>query len=202
MTRTTHWLPATLLSLLALFTASSASAALLTINGAGQLTGATGVTVNGAFYDVDFRDGTCIELFNGCDDAADFIFGTSLAAADASQQLLDQVFLDLGAPDTAFDSNPSLTYDCSSIVRCLALTPWRVNAGNVSIQAAFNYNPASADEVGIVGALTTYNSFVSLDATWAVWREVSPPVTVPPPASLSLLLPALGALALTRRRPG
>jgi len=87
-------------------------------------------------------------------------------------------------------------------VRGLALTPWRANAGNVSIQAAFNYNPASEDEVDISAALTTYNSFVRLDATWGVWREASPPVTVPLPASLSLQLPALGALALTRRRPG
>jgi len=200
MTRTPYWLSAALFGLLALLTTMPASAALLTINGAGQLTGATGVAVNDIFYDVDFRDGTCIDLFNGCDEASDFIFGSSVEAADASQQLLEQVFLDLGTMATAFDSDPSLTYDCMSVERCIAFTPWSVTGPNVSIQGAFNYNPAAADKVDIAGALTTYDSFDSLDITWAVWREASPPVSIPLPSSLSLLIPALGALALTRRR--
>ena len=185
--------------LIGCLTSVPASAAFLNINAAGQLTGARGVDVGGALYDVDFRDGTCIGLYSGCDAGSDFIFGTSSAAADAAQALLDQVFLDLGAPTTAFDSDPSLTYDCLSIERCIAFTPWSVNGPNVSIQGAFNYNPTTADIVGVAGALTTYDSFVSLDVTWAVWREAAT-VDVPLPSSLALLIPGLGALALRRRR--
>ena len=191
-----------LAALVGLSVSTPASAALLAINGAGQLTGATGVEVNDIFYDVEFRDGTCIELFDGCDEASDFVFGSSAEAADASQQLLDQVFLDQGTLATAFDSDPSLTYDCLSVVRCIAFTPWFVSDGNVSIEGAANYNPASADLVSSAGALDNYNSFVSPDVTWAIWREGSPPVSIPLPSSISLLLPALGALALSRRRRG
>ena len=70
----------TFLVLLAL--ASPADAATLLVNGSGILLGAEGVNVGGTLYDVEFVDGTCIALFDGCDLAADdFTFTTQAAAA-------------------------------------------------------------------------------------------------------------------------
>ncbi|MCH2186655.1 PEP-CTERM sorting domain-containing protein [Myxococcota bacterium] len=93
--------------LLAVFMLASFSAGAANLNVAGgQLMGATGVIVDGSSYNVAFLDGTCIALYDGCDEASDFTFQTAAAATLASQALLDQVFLDgIGL----FDSNPALT---------------------------------------------------------------------------------------------
>ena len=60
----------------------------------GQLTGAQNVDVGGTPFDVTFVDGTCVALFNGCDQNTDFAFNTPAAAQAAGQALLDQVLLD------------------------------------------------------------------------------------------------------------
>jgi hypothetical protein len=83
--------------------ASGAQAATLNVVD-GQLMGASGVNVDGNLYDVQFLDGTCIGLYNGCDEISDFTFQTEASALLASQALLDQVFLD--SPEGMFDSNP------------------------------------------------------------------------------------------------
>jgi len=83
----------------------------LHVDGSGYLFGASGVDVGGKLYDVEFVDGTCIDLFNGCDSISDFTFGGDLAgAAAASQALLDQVFIDVGG--VLFDSIPAATRGC------------------------------------------------------------------------------------------
>jgi hypothetical protein len=103
--------------------ASSASAATLNVSG-GQLLGAFGVDVGGNLYNVDFLNGTCIALYDGCDDVSDFTFQTFAAADLASQALLDQVFLN-GAD--LFDTAPELTNGCNPLqgeVLCVAITPF------------------------------------------------------------------------------
>ena len=53
---------------------------------------AFGLNVGGSVYDVAFVEGTCIDLFDGCDEVSDSAF-TSLADAPlASQALLILVF--------------------------------------------------------------------------------------------------------------
>lgn len=66
----------------------AATAPRLLVNGNGLLTGANGVDVNGTLYDVTFQEGSCVALFSGCDSAADFAFGTDVAASAASSALL------------------------------------------------------------------------------------------------------------------
>lgn len=62
------------LGLLATIVYSSVSySAVLNVQN-GALFGATGVDVNGVLYDVSFLDGTCPELYNGCDQDSDFPF--------------------------------------------------------------------------------------------------------------------------------
>ena len=54
----------------AAFASGAGAAVRLEIDGAGQLTDATGVDVDGSLYHVEFVDGTCAALFVGCDDLA------------------------------------------------------------------------------------------------------------------------------------
>jgi hypothetical protein len=95
----------------------------------GILTGATGVNVGGTLYNVSFQDGTCAELFSGCDSGADFLFN-QVTGNLAAQAFLDQVFLD--GPDGPFDSAPQMTRGCLGTTNeCTALFP-------VSIQDIFD----------------------------------------------------------------
>ena len=57
---------------------------ILQLDGTGKLTGATGIDVSGTFYDVQFVEGKCNDLFTGCDQPGDFVF-TTLAAADLAR---------------------------------------------------------------------------------------------------------------------
>ncbi len=104
------------------FTAPSmVFAATLFVDSTGQLTGATGVIVNGEPYDVEFLDGTCVDLFTGCDALSDFTFNTVEEFSAAAQALFDSVFLD--GPQGMFDSIPSLTNGCSDVVSCRVSVP-------------------------------------------------------------------------------
>ncbi|HIF96428.1 MAG TPA: hypothetical protein EYQ54_05270, partial [Myxococcales bacterium] len=68
--------------------AGGAQAVTLNVVG-GQLMGASNVLVDGNLYDVQFLDGTCIDLYSGCNDPLDFTFNTEASASLAMQALLD-----------------------------------------------------------------------------------------------------------------
>ncbi len=74
---------------------------MLDIDGSGKLLGATGVEVNGNFYDVEFVKDTAQNIW-GPD--YNFAFTTISDAQIASQSLLDQVLIDAGV--NLFDSQP------------------------------------------------------------------------------------------------
>jgi hypothetical protein len=163
------------------------------VNGSGILTGATGVNVGGKQYDVEFVDGTCVALFTGCDSPSDFTFTTAADADVASQALLDQVLLDTGVG--AFDSNPALTFGCSSSVVCFVDTPYAV-PGLVDFRSAKN-NASGPDELGLLSLVVTKDTTdLTLDVM-ARWSP-SPSAPVPEPASLTLL--GLGLAGMGARR--
>lgn len=64
----------------------------------------------GLLYDVEFLDGSCVELYYGCDDTStDFMFKQPITAGVASSALFDKVFLDgFGL----YGSMPSLMNGC------------------------------------------------------------------------------------------
>ncbi|MAG92484.1 MAG: hypothetical protein CMJ48_01855 [Planctomycetaceae bacterium] len=122
--------------------AGGAQAATLNVVG-GQLMGASNVLVDGSLYDVQFLDGSCIDLYNGCDDLSDFTFQTEASATLASQALLDQVFLD--GVDGLFDADPALTNGCSDVWQCgiqthFGFNPW---PSTVATAVTSNNNPGS-----------------------------------------------------------
>lgn len=169
---------------------SSASAATLNVSG-GQLLGASDVLVDGDLYDVEFLDGTCIDLFTGCDEASDFTFQAEAAALLASQALLDQVFIN---GTYGFDSFPYLTNGITDTAVGIMLTVF--SGDGFSFTYAYAANRASEpDEI----ATQTNNDAgsdlrVAFRHTFAVWTPV------PEPGTGALMALGLIAMGVSRRR--
>jgi hypothetical protein len=180
--------------------ASPAAAATLITNGSGELTGAAGVMVNGASYDVEFVDGTCAAHFGGCDSDSDFTF-VQADAYTAAQVLLDQVFTG------AFDTDYTRTFGCgaNSTGSCWILVPYIAPSQFGTGLAAIAKN---TDDVSDPLAQTGYN-FAGTDDTGTgpvapllVFARFMPSVAaVPEPSTWAMMLLGLGAIgAATRRR--
>lgn len=105
------------------FASPSASAATLNVDGSGILLGASGIDIGGDIYNVQFVDGHCNDFWDGCDDATDFDFSTSLAALMAAQALMEQVFVG------TFDDDPAMTSGCGDYLFCMTVIPYDVYSG-------------------------------------------------------------------------
>ena len=120
------------------------------INGSGQLTGTTGVTVGALTYNVSFVDGSCNSLFGGCVNA-NFDFHSIADAIAASQALFTQVINGFGNhPDKIFGcggngcqiETPGTTLVETAVLIAqggrIILGPLFFGTGGSGIQAAFD----------------------------------------------------------------
>ena len=189
---------AILLVLLAGSIWSHVQAATLNIDGGGFLLGASNVDIGGSLYDVVFEDGSCVSLFDGCDDPADFTFITEADANAASLALLEQVFIDGGLG--LFDSNPMNTKGCESNFLCVAYTPFDLSGTSVLAFVAVNFNSSGTDSAsGVAWFDAASINQTTLNSTFAIWSPVS---AVPVPAAIWLFGTALiGLVGFGKRKP-
>jgi hypothetical protein len=179
------------LAIVLVLIAGGAQAATLNVVG-GQLHGAFGVDVGGTLYNVEFLDGTCIALFNGCDAVSDFTFQSSALAAAASQALLDQVFLDGVLGD--FDSIPALSNGCEGLDECFFYTPYGLIASSVSLLRIAVNSQSGSDRI-LSGSGGTANDQANFAlSTYATWTQI------PEPSAAYLV--ALGLTGLSRAKRG
>lgn len=170
----------------------------------GKLIGAKGVTVGSlGEFDVEFTEGSCAALFQGCDEATDFVFRSSADAISASQALLDFVFIDGAAG--LFDSQPELTRGCGAVNLCATYTPYELRSDlpAVLVGRSDNYSSASgsSDSVLIDRPDPGFDTGWFGNVTYAVWsRSDSSPSPVSAPGTLALLGVAGLALGWTQRR--
>jgi hypothetical protein len=163
-------------------------------SGVTSLLGADNVEVNNKFYNVRFLDGTCIDLFNGCNDFSDFFFGTGVDALAAAGSLLDQVFIS----GTRIGDEPELTNGCSYLSLCSIHTPWKRGRGN-----KFKVWGAVNEANGKVGSVERTSVPIGLDyvnstgLVVAVWSE---PVEASAPGTAMIMLMGIAGLIVSPRR--
>ncbi len=166
----------------------------------GQLMGAKGINVNGAFYDVQFVDGTCLAVFDGCDQSSDFVFPSMPSAQAAAQALLDQVLLD--GSSGMFDSDPALT-NGMEILRLDIIgeiyTPYELSAF-FHVESASTLNSVNEFQDGVYIGASVGRDFdtgpLTNTVTWAKWNVSA----IPLPPSVLLFGSGMVLLGFMKRK--
>jgi hypothetical protein len=198
------------------FFASNCVAVTLNISG-GQLLGASDVDVLGFSYDVEFANGTCFDLFDGCDGYSDFTFQDAQTASAASLALLDQVLLDDStAAMIDFDFYANLTFTCDDSVSlvCSFFTPFASSVLTGSYAGLFvdsyiakNYSDAkvgpSLDFSEHFGWLSSSQQYNATTYSYAIWSPAASTLNpVPAPPAIILFAFGVAGLGLAKRRLG
>jgi len=197
-----------LLILSLLLSSGAAAMPILTTDGSGNVTGATGLESGGMTFSMEFVNGSCVSLFDGCDDNSDFIISgtTSTTHGDVLPSFFN-AFIGgvLTDDDGSLDARP---YSAIGFTPDLnGYTTWAPTATNedpglVNVAAMFNvvFSFDSFDGVSVVNGLNANFDFSgSGDRNFARF-SLEEPVQVPDPGSLVLLALGLAGLGLRQMR--
>lgn len=193
-----------IISLLMLTAAAAQATPILNVDATTQqLLGASNVDINGTSYDVVFLDGTCGQVFDGCNDTSDFDFQSAEEAMAASQALIDQVFVDSELGN--FDSDPASINGCTDNDYCHAYTPYMVSIGFVNIlSSGFTQNgPLETFDWASSGIQTATYVWLWGDyphITWAKWTPAATATDLPEAGTLAVLGIGFAGMLLARRR--
>lgn len=171
----------------------SSQAATLDIRG-GKLFGATGVVFGGKTYDVEFVDGSCVTLYNGCDSVDDFDFADLATATLAAQALSDQVVIDV--PGLSFDTDVTLTNGCTASIFCIMFIPTTLEPNDRVSGRSFS-NIASFAGSDFLSFTSTNRAEDMTSNSAVVYAQFT---QVPVPAALPLMLGGLALMGLVGRR--
>ena len=157
-----------------------------------EIVGVSQLEYDGELWDVSFKNGTCAEVYSGCDDRSDFPFYDSYAPYQRNDVAAARVALEnyLGTFVGAGIINPvylirGCDYEGPTRNRCIILTPYEFNVGSTGDVGTYtvfldsttgDLESSSASSANLVLPADT-----TTDAryTWAVWTptpEPSPPV--------------------------
>jgi hypothetical protein len=145
---------------------------------AGQLVGAKNIDVDGTLYDVSFQDGTCADVFSGCDSATDdFAFTDSATAQLAAQALSDQVLID--GESGPFESVPSLTFGCD-LDTCLIWIPYEIVTSSTStVVSSGLFRNSGSEAVDFAGTIFKQTASADLAlSSGSVFAVFTPSVAV------------------------
>lgn len=191
------------------FSVDARAAAILEVDGSGELTGARDVDIGGDLFDVEFVDTSCSAAFDGCDASSDFAFTSESDALAAAQALLDQVFVD--STSGSFDSLAASTFGCNNATSCEAAIPFTPFVLPTSVPIALAKNCTSFFVCdGTTGKDSTFTRSISRSddlsgddfTVYARFEpsSVSEPLSVPEPGTLTLMGLGLVGLAAVWRR--
>lgn len=198
---------------LTLILSTSAYSATLIIDN-GQLVGADGITFDGYTGSVRFVEGSCVDLFNGCDEPSDIVFetltSTNTEAKDlallANTALLEQVF----DANPLYDKSIELTFGCEqgtfvALNFCGIITPYDYtdNDSVVTVSLTNRDDDSGLDVVAFGQGYATTDSTIPTNpnapdrlvyATWTL-------TPVPLPAAVWLFATGLlGLIGIARKK--
>ncbi|WP_101760519.1 hypothetical protein [Oceanicoccus sp. KOV_DT_Chl] len=171
---------------------SNAAVTILTDSN-GQIYGAEGIEVNNSFYSIRLSEGSCIDIFNGCDQVTDFTFHTFDEAMLASQALVDQLFI--GAWDRTDDS----LLGCDDEFYCGLLTVYNPYDGHFFSLLALHGVSAIGNGVGDHSAYAAWDTTYEDKYVFVIWSHTQPAM-VPVPAAIWLFGSAMIGLVSIKRK--
>lgn len=172
----------------------------------GRLMGAKGVILDGKSYDVEFKDGSCLSLFNNCapgsfqfNVSSVYDYDSSLASL-ASLALIESVIVD--GPAGNFRSNAGLVNGCTpGEPFCGVWIPFRRTSWDSVFMwySYFNYPSVGETRQGFGASGLDNGTSNDRFQTNSVWLP-SPVTAVSEPESYAMLIAGLGLVGFVARR--
>ena len=155
-----------------LLTSVATNASILVTDSQGKLHGARKVEIAdlGGYYNLDIVDGTCAEVFGGCNEASDFYYNNTFEGTRYINALFGSII-----DNTIYDTDPGQINGCEFSSSCRINHPF-INEETGTLANVYRSN--KSDELPDSGPyldnnLTTYELSNRTNGTWAVWSKYS-----------------------------